>query len=1113
MPLSPVCLVNAVPTTNGVDVTPGSTVSITLLDPFTPGMAWFLEIAGLDETTSPPVLTNVNGLTHQVTTPGSTVTFTFPGLVGDGRAIGFRSTVTGTGGPIVTTFGVYGLTTFGTRVGFVTETREGDQSFGWATKLNPLIRSGSGGGDNNYSLSNVTDSQTVPEGQQMLFVDDVVIDTGGDLIVEGDVISAEDEENFSVLYIPPRSQRTVHDNDEMLYTDDMVVDGQLTVDGQIVDATPYDGNDILSALTAIAPNTPSILGVNSPVGFLTPAQARTVMDVPSNPQVTAMIQGGGVLTIDPAVKHTSFTALANHSYYVWASDGSNKTITLPATPVDGDRVEITGLGYGDDVFTIDNGTITAQYGIGGSGPGFPWQFYGTGFRVLLVYRSALATGDIELWMSIGDGVQQKFGGFGSPVGSAILTSSNNFPGLTLPTQIPNHSFVTNPGFTDISFTQLAGGDSLAGRVAGGNIQEIPVAQGEIVSFPFGAGQLGAYTIGKLRPYTGSIISSPGAYGLSTGFINLYQGFSGSGITLILPVGVDGDEVDIKEVYSGLEIGTHDPVTIQRSGANLLETLSPSGLIVSSTSDTLNQYGLEVRYKFYASFGLWKIVSRKVPERGTGPLATGTVTVRSGMINPYSGSPILQLPNNPKDGDEVDLVEVGGTTTAAVLTTSGGTTNIQTLTGTTATSVSLFEPYLRLVYRWDNTNSLWRLISKLMFQNEWNTSTLTGAGPFTLVSGKINRFNNSANAAMNLWLPGSAYDGEEVSIKEVGNSANLVTLTTAAGTTQIDTLYQESSAVSVSLTTVGIDLKYKWEAATSTWRMISSSYHREVFNRATNGFRLTGVSGTPVMTSDSTSLSTIYLTPYTGDVIGLWDGVRFRPVQMGELSLAVTGRTTDLPFDIFVAYNSGSPTLEFLNWSTATARATAISSSSGVWTKSGDTTRRYVGTCRPRSATTYHWVTSGSDAPAKFDLWNVNNRLGVDWQVKATTDTWTYTTATVRQAQASTNYQVDVVAGLQEGYLRARVRAASLNTSASVARQAAPGTLDSTTAFGGLVDYVNPNTASAVVAHGGEYSTQVTIGRHFVAWLEISDATGTTTWYGDNGTPLRVQSGMTGTWIC
>jgi hypothetical protein len=37
-----------------------------------------------------------------------------------------------------------------------------------------------------------------------------------------------------------------------------------------------------------------------------------------------------------------------------------------------------------------------------------------------------------------------------------------------------------------------------------------------------------------------------------------------------------------------------------------------------------------------------------------------------------------------------------------------------------------------------------------------------------------------------------------------------------------------------------------------------------------------------------------------------------------------------------------------------------------------------------------------------------------------------------------------------------------------------------------------------------------LGRHYYAWLEAGAGVGTQTWYGDNGTPTLIQSGMWGT---
>jgi hypothetical protein len=214
---------------------------------------------------------------------------------------------------------------------------------------------------------------------------------------------------------------------------------------------------------------------------------------------------------------------------------------------------------------------------------------------------------------------------------------------------------------------------------------------------------------------------------------------------------------------------------------------------------------------------------------------------------------------------------------------------------------------------------------------------------------------------------------------------------------------------------------------------------------TNDFRLSGVSATPVMTSDSTS---IYLAQFKGNRIALSDGANWQLLTpASEQSLAVTGRTTDLPFDIFCYNNGGTPTLEFTDWTNATTRATGLTRVDGVWTKTGDATRRYLGSCRARSATTFAFVQGGTDAPCKFDLFNADNRVAHRFLLKDGNSTHTYTTATWRQWQASANYQIDIMVGLQEESFEAEATSSSRNSTISIPRQTGLG-FDSTTAFSG-----------------------------------------------------------------
>lgn len=281
---------------------------------------------------------------------------------------------------------------------------------------------------------------------------------------------------------------------------------------------------------------------------------------------------------------------------------------------------------------------------------------------------------------------------------------------------------------------------------------------------------------------------------------------------------------------------------------------------------------------------------------------------------------------------------------------------------------------------------------------------------------------------------------------------------------------------------------------------------------TNDFRLSGVTATPVMTADSTTLSTIFLSQFKGNRIALYDGANWNLLTpASEQSLAVSGRTTDLPFDIFCFNSAGTPTLEFLDWTNATTRATGLTRVDGVWTKTGDSTRRYLGSCRARSATTFHFQQGGTDVPCKYDLFNADNRVAHRFTLKDGSTSHTYTTATWRQWQASTNYQVDIMVGLQEESFEAEAQASSRNSTISIPRQVGIG-FDTTTAFTGTTAATANTVASIEACQVAKVANQPTIGRHFYALVQISTATGTCTWVGTDGAS-RLQSGVTGSWTC
>lgn len=267
-------------------------------------------------------------------------------------------------------------------------------------------------------------------------------------------------------------------------------------------------------------------------------------------------------------------------------------------------------------------------------------------------------------------------------------------------------------------------------------------------------------------------------------------------------------------------------------------------------------------------------------------------------------------------------------------------------------------------------------------------------------------------------------------------------------------------------------------------------------------RLTLLSGTPVPTTDQTAKTTVYFTPFRGNRIAVYDGASLWLLRtFSELSVAVPA-TTNTNFDVFAYDNAGAVALETVNWTNGTTRATALTTQNGVLVKSGATTRRYLGTGRTTgtSGQCQDSRGEGHQAGGRRFLWNYYNRVLLQAGVKDTTDSWTYTTATWRNANGSAANEVEIVVGWIEDYVRAVVHAMANTTVAAVV------------AVGIRTDATNLNQAMLVGAPISGYGEVTAVylghllGYHPIGWLEISQAVGTTSWYGDSGVTYY-QSGL------
>lgn len=271
-------------------------------------------------------------------------------------------------------------------------------------------------------------------------------------------------------------------------------------------------------------------------------------------------------------------------------------------------------------------------------------------------------------------------------------------------------------------------------------------------------------------------------------------------------------------------------------------------------------------------------------------------------------------------------------------------------------------------------------------------------------------------------------------------------------------------------------------------------------------RLTLTSGTAVTTSDVTAATTVYYALRGGNRIWLYDGTLtlWKPYVFAELSVAVPA-TTATVYDVFVYDNAGTLTLDATAWTNDTTRATALTTQNGILVKSGATGRRYVGSFRTTGV-------SGQteDSVAKRYVWNYYNRVLRPMRVLEATNSWAYTTATLRQANAAAANQLDMVIGVSEEPVKASVYAACNNTNALAIGVVAVG-LDSTTtmASGCIAPPTITPSANGYTNPEAHWMGYPGIGRHTLVWLEYAEVAGTMTWYGDNNNPTIQQSGILG----
>jgi len=264
---------------------------------------------------------------------------------------------------------------------------------------------------------------------------------------------------------------------------------------------------------------------------------------------------------------------------------------------------------------------------------------------------------------------------------------------------------------------------------------------------------------------------------------------------------------------------------------------------------------------------------------------------------------------------------------------------------------------------------------------------------------------------------------------------------------------------------------------------------------------------------------IWLCPRFGSEIALWvvvNGVgvwRIFHVAESQYFYDLSGRTSFTPFDLFVYADPTTSVLNFevINWSSQTARATNLQVAYGVYVKSGDFSRRYMGTCFPRSATQYTLtrVRNGSNF-CKLDLWNMYYRRMFTMIVQEPTASWSYDTSTWRAANGSADNAAEFTVGLRDdGYTANVIHAARTTAGGTGNRIGTAVGINSTTVPSGVRGMPSMFAAVGTIEFSACMVELPRLGTTKLTWLERGPGGGGTTTFcgndddGDTGMTVSI----------
>lgn len=273
----------------------------------------------------------------------------------------------------------------------------------------------------------------------------------------------------------------------------------------------------------------------------------------------------------------------------------------------------------------------------------------------------------------------------------------------------------------------------------------------------------------------------------------------------------------------------------------------------------------------------------------------------------------------------------------------------------------------------------------------------------------------------------------------GNPNGTVAGTAGSATTLADVLSDRTNNEIWFCTTTGSSSTAVWSPAVPSITAVPppTSGYLTLSNDTTN----------PIASGDLVGQSTIYYTPFIGNLIGIPNGTTFTIYTFAQLSCSLVSQAANNIFDAFVFLNSGSAALGLgPSWTAGGGSVTAGSCARGIGGGSSQLTRIagvYVNavTIQLNNGGTTYSVAPGCaiyvgsvfidgtvgqiscyrswGQSRKWGIWNYYNRQPVVMQAGDGTSSWDYNSATPRFSNGSALNKVTAFVGVAEETIQAQ----------------------------------------------------------------------------------------------